>query len=233
MAKETSKEAILRLLKTKSSMKQDVYECTLEAFKHFKSICKELATELNKETGKADKRVTIVYTDKGEFEAELKVAGDILFFYMHTNVFEFDRSHQIRKSSYVKEDEYRSYCGQISVYNFLSDSFKYNRVNDVGYLIGRVFINREKHYFVEGKKQLGFLYNDFSKGILDKEQVRKIVEAGVQYSLEFDLFTPPFEAVRELKVAEVLETSMNMKVQTGKRLGFRFQSDTDIIVPEE
>ncbi|HXC06244.1 MAG TPA: hypothetical protein VNZ86_15910 [Bacteroidia bacterium] len=232
MAKETSKEAILRLLKTKSSMKQDVYECTLESFKYFKAICKELAAELSKETGKNDKRVTVIYTDKGEFEVELKVAGDILFFYMHTNVFEFDRSHQIRKSSYVKEDEYRSYCGQINIYNFLSDSFKYNRVNDVGYLIGRIFVNREKHYFVEGKKQLGFLYNDFSKGIIDKDQVRKIVEASIQYSLEFDLFTPPFEAVRELKVAEVLETSQNMKFQTGKRLGFRFQSDPDSVREE-
>jgi hypothetical protein len=228
MPKEPSKETILRLLKTKSSMKQDVYDRTLEVFKTFKQAAKELAGEVGKEATKADKRIQVTYTDKGEFELELKVAGDILFFHMHTNVFEFDRNHLIRKSSYVKEEEFRSYCGQISIYNFLSDSFKYNRVNDVGYLIGRVFINKEMHYFVEGKKQLGFLYNDFSKNVLEKTAVRSIVDAAVLYSLEFDLFTPPFEAVRELRVSEILETSLNMKVQTGKRLGFRFQSDPDL-----
>jgi hypothetical protein len=229
MQKEPSKDSILRLLKTKSSMKQDVYDRTLEVFKQFKSQIKDLAAEVGKEAGKADKRISVQYIDKGEFEVELKVAGDVLFFYMHTNVFEFDRSHRIRKSSYVKEDEYRSYCGQISIYNFLSDSFKYNRTNDVGYLIGRIFINREKHYFVEGRKQLGFLYNDFSKDLLEKEAIRGIVEAAVLYCLEFDLYTPPFEAVRELKVGEILETSMNMKVQTGKRLGFKFQSENDVV----
>ena len=45
-------------------------------------------------------------------------------------------------TSYVKEDKNRSYCGVIHLYNFLADSFKYNRLNDVGYLIGRVFIIR-------------------------------------------------------------------------------------------
>ena len=49
----------------------------------------------------------------------------------------------------------------INIYNFLADSFKYNRLNDVGYLVGRVFLNKDLHYFVEGKRQLGFLYNDF------------------------------------------------------------------------
>jgi hypothetical protein len=210
-------------------MKQDVYERSFEVFNLFKEVAKELVQELNKEMKKVDDRVNLVYTDKGEFEAELKVAGDVLFFHMHTNVFEFDRSHPIRKSSYVKEQEYRSFCGQISIYNFLADSFKYNRINDVGYLIGRVFVNREKHYFVEGKKHLGFLYNDFSKSLLDKESVRAIIESAITYCLEFDLYTPPFDAVRELKVAEILESSLNMKMQTGKRLGFRFQSDSDQI----
>ena len=46
--------------------------------------------------------------------------------------------------------QYRTYCGVINMYNFLSDSFKYNRENDLGYLIGRMFINKE-NTFVEGK----------------------------------------------------------------------------------
>ena len=94
---------------------------------------------------------------------ELKFAGDVLIFMMHTNVFEFPRHHEIMRTSYIRDDKNRSYCGIINIYNFLADSFKYNRENDIGYLIGRVFINYENHYYIEGKKELGLIYNDFAK----------------------------------------------------------------------
>ena len=117
----------------------------------------------------------------------------------------------------------------IQVFNFLADSFKYNRVNDLGYLIGRIFINKELHYFVEGKRQLGFLYNDFVNTVIEKEALRAIVESAILYCLNFDLFTPPFESVKEVNVSDVLAVESNMQISTGKRLGFRFQSDTDQI----
>src|SRR5574340_1141800 len=57
----------------------------------------------------------------------------------HTNVFEFDTRHLVWKTSYVKEKATRSFCRMINVYNFLPDSFKYNRANDLGYLVARIF----------------------------------------------------------------------------------------------
>ena len=58
---------------------------------------------------------------------------------------------QREKQKYVKEDKMRSFCGVIHVYNFLNDSFKYNRLNDVGNLVARIFVNKDKHFFVEGE----------------------------------------------------------------------------------
>jgi hypothetical protein len=228
MEKKDPRELILSTLKEKSVLKQDVYRQTVSVFEMFKSVLKEVAADLSQKMAAVDKRVLIEFKDTGEFELEMRVAGDILIFYMHTNVFEFDRSHSIWKSSYVRDNEYNSYCGMINVYNFLTDSFKYNRVNDIGYLIARIFINRELHYFVEGKRQLGFLYNDFVHSVIDREKVTAIVESLILYCLAFDLFTPPFDAVKEVTVMELQEATSNMQV-TGKRLGFRFQSDTDKI----
>ena len=226
MEKSTPRELILKTLQEKSVLKQDVYRQTVSVFAMFKATLKEVATDLSKKMADIDKRVVIEFHDKGEFELEMRVAGDILIFYMHTNVFEFDRSHSIWKTSYVRENEFNSYCGMINVYNFLSDSFKYNRVNDLGYLIARIFINREQHFFVEGKRQLGFLYNDFVRSMIDKEKVTAIIESLILYCLAFDLFTPPFDAVKEVTVMEMQEATNNMQA-TGKRLGFRFQADTD------
>ncbi|MGL4598712.1 MAG: hypothetical protein ACRCYO_14440 [Bacteroidia bacterium] len=224
---ESAKDIILRLFEEKASLKQDVFHKTIATFKELKSVVKEVVDEFKPLAHKIDPRITVEYKDRSEVEMELHVAGDVLIFYMHTNVFEFDRSHPIWKTSYVREDIARSYCGMINVYNFLADSFRYNRINDLGYLIARVFLNHEAHYFVEGKRQLGFLYNDFPQSQLDRAALRKIVESAIVYALDFDLFTPPFDVMKEVTMSDIMEASFNTKIQTGKRLGFKFQADSD------
>lgn len=229
MAKPTGKELILKLLKEKSSLKQDVFYKNIKIFEELKSVVKEVISDLKQEGSKIDKRIIIDFSEKGPYEIELKVAGDVLFFHMHTNVFEFDKSHPMWKTAYVRDVPSRSYCGMIYVHNFLSDSFKYNRVSDVGYMIARMFVNNEGHYFVEGKRQLGFLYNDFANKVIDREGLKNIVLSAIIYSLDFDLFTPPFDEMQEISVSQILEASENMRIKTGKRLGFRFQADNDQI----
>ena len=178
---------------------------------------------------KVDKDVLVDFIDKSEYEFHIKFGGDILVFFMHTNVFDFEKSHAIWKTSYLKEDELRAYCGMINVYNFLSDSFKYNRLNDVGYLVGRIFLNKDLHYFVEGKRQLGFLYNDFVNEVINNDKIRKIIESSILYSMDFDLLTPHYDTMKVVSVNEVNEVTSAMSIKTGKRLGFKFQADNDFI----
>ena len=68
MEKKTPRELILKTLKEKSSMKQDVYANTLDAFLILKKTAKELAYELSKAAHSIDKRVVIEFKEKGEFE---------------------------------------------------------------------------------------------------------------------------------------------------------------------
>ncbi len=230
MEKLSPHELILKSLKEKSSMKQDVYEKTFKAFSMMKSIAFEIIRDINADPTHTDKRVVVEYRERGEFEFEIRISGDLLIFAMHTNIFEFDKSHLIWRSSYLKEDHYRSFCGMINIYNFLNDSFRYNRVNDLGYLIGRIFTNKENHYFLEGKRQLGFLYNDFVHATVDEKAMRAVLESTILYCLNFDLYTPPFDSIKEISVSEMQAASESMQIKTGKRLGFRFQADSDEIV---
>jgi carbamate kinase len=130
------------------------------------------------------------------------------------------------KTSYIKEDKRRSYCGIIHIFNFLADSFKYNRTSDIGYMIGRIFVNRETHYFVEGKREIGLLYNNFSSSELDTRAIITILQSSILYTLNFDLLTPPYDNMKEVTVQEMQTTLDNLQFRTGKRLGFRFQSDS-------
>ncbi len=224
-----TKELIIQTIKDKSILKQNVYNNTILNFKLLKKVLKELVDEIKDDVSKLDDRILIEYKDKGEFEARICIAGDVLIFHMHTNIFQFDKSNSVWKTSYLKEQDNRGYCGVFNIYNFLNDSFKYNRVNDSGYLIARIFVNNENHYIVEGKRQLGFLYNDFVNETLNQEKMREIVESAILYTLNFDLLTPPYDEVKEVTVYQMLELSNNMRIKTGKRLGFKFQADSDLI----
>ena len=224
-----ARDLIIKLLEEKSTLKQDIFHNLIARFAEFQTQLKDTADDLSGHMKKVDKRVLVEYKDKGEFESELRVAGDLLIFHMHTNIFEFDKGHPLWKTSYIKDNPKNSYCGMIVVYNFLADSFKFNRVNDVGYMVARIFINKDNHYFVEGKRQMGFLYNDFSNGVMDTGSIKKVVESIILYSLDFDLLTPPFDSVKEVSVMEIQETANAMQIKTGKRLGFRFQADSDQI----
>ena len=227
--KKNAKDLILYTLKTKASLKQVVFRKTREIFQDFREEGEKLATELKTEMEKIDHDVVIEFFDKGENEFHIKFGGDVLVFFMHTNVFDFDNSHSIWKSSYVKEDELRVYCGMINMYNFLADSFKYNRINDIGYLVARLFVNKDLHYFVEGKRQLGFLYNDFNNEVIDNKKIREIIESAILYSMSFDLLTPPYDTMKEVSVNEVVEATNAMNIKTGKRLGFKFLADDNNI----
>ena len=121
---DSQREQVIKMLREKSVMKQDVYKNTHNNFEVLKEVVKEIAEDLKTEVQKIDKRVTVDYRFTSDHEIELKVAGDMLVFYMHSNVFEFDRSHTMFKTGYVKKNGLNSYSGIIYVYNFLADSFK-------------------------------------------------------------------------------------------------------------
>jgi len=216
-------------LRKKAAFKQDVYHTTLVTFRLFKSVLAEMAEDYRQKFKTDPLQIPFEYHDKGEFEAELRFGGDILIFTMHTNIFEFSRDHEVMKTSYINENKNRSYCGVIMIFNFLADSFKYNRVNDLGYMIGRIFVNNESHYFVEGKREVGQLYNNFQSSLITRESVLLILESAIRYTCNFDLLTPPYDAMKMITVADIQSTLDNMKMTTGKRLGFRFQGDHEEI----
>ena len=231
MEKEKSpKKLVVELLEEKSNLKQKVFDNTLEVFNEIRSILKEIVAEINNEiSGKVDSRVLLEFYDKGTFEVELKIAGDILVFNMHTNVFDFPPDHSVRQITYFEENPYRSFSGIISIYNFLADSIRFNRYEDLGYLIGRIFINVDNHYMVEGKRQLGLLYRDYHLNVVSREALKNIIYSAILYTLDFDLLVPPYDSVSILTVRSMLETINKAKIKTGKRLGFKFYPDSDDI----
>jgi len=227
MNHKESQDLMFDIVTEKSVLKQDVFNNVILNFKILKQVLKEIADDLSTRVGHVDERIVIEYKETGEYEAKVRVAGDLLIFQMHTNVFKFDRENSLWKTSYLSENENRGYCGIINIYNFLNDSFKYYRSNDLGYLVGRIFVNFENHFMVEGKRQLGFLYNDFINNVLDKDQLKSIIQSSIIYCLDFDLLVPNYDLIKEVSVRDVNKMIDDSRMRTGKRLGFVFKSNSD------
>lgn len=219
-------ETIVKLLSEKSVMKQDVFSNTYSVYTSLKEILKERAEALGSHTSKLDKRVTVNFKETSSQSMQMKVAGDMLDFHMHSNVFEFDPSHPMFKTGYIRQNNLNSFCGIIYVYNFLADSFKFNRMNDLGYLIARIFVNREKKFFIETRTQIGYKYANFSAEPVDKDTLTEIVNELIIFAVTFDLFTPPYEAVRQVSVMEIQEKQSSTALRTGKRLGYFGSSES-------
>jgi len=106
----------------------------------------------------------------------------------------------------------------IHVYNFLSDSFRMRRMNDVGTLMSRFFINGEGHHFAEGVGPLNLSLTESEVRASDLQLwlYRLMVTA-----MDFDLQAAPFQAVQEVSVLALEGIREELRQRTGKRLGFR------------
>ena len=228
---------ILNILNTKSSTKQEVFLLTKSVFSSLTKIIERkvnvISSDINKIT---PNNIEVGFEKKGEFETHINFSGDRLVFHMHSNVFDFHPDHPVFIQSYVKEDKMRSFCGVIHIYNFLNDSFKYNRLNDVGHLIARIFINKDGQFFVEGK--IGVLFDVNTFGHDGPDQALKVdipltnnnwftnlVDESILYALNFDLITPNFKDVNIVNLHQILDMNNNHKLRTSKSLGFKFSHE--------
>lgn len=218
---------LCRYIVEKDAMKRAAAENTLRALGMLKERGRGFFEEFGKLRSESypQSEVQIDFSERGALEFTFRFSSDVLLFTVHTNVFEFSRNHEVMKTPYIKEDPNRSFCGVIHIYNFLADSLQYGRENDLGYLIGRVFINKENHYFIEGKKELGLIYSAFGHSVFDEEAACKLLRAAMEYTAKFDLLTPPYDEMKEITVGMVQDELAYKKMRTGKRLGFQFKAD--------
>lgn len=217
-------KAITKALHEKAGIKQEVYKNTREIFNELKATTEQVANKLRSDKSFAKEGISIELKEISEFEFHLKFGGDMLVFIMQTNIFAFPGYHPIYKSSYIKSDHKRSFFGQILLYNFIADSIKYRRKNDFGYLIERIFINIDKHFYVEGMRKLNFAYPDIARNQLTPELLEQFIEDAILISIETDLVMSSFEENFKLTIEQ---KEQNRVKKLGSKLGFQFTASNE------
>ena len=221
---QSLREEILQTIIRQTTLKQRVFDNTFAAFHLLKETLLEMTSELDDALdGKLDRRVRLEYRDRGKFEAQLQVGSEMLIFQMYTDVFIFAPDHPVWQNPYVAAERRHAYCGVVNVYSFLSDSFKFNRNADEGYLIGRLFINDENRYFVEHKGACSVPAERFGSAEIGREELIRLLEETLAFALAFDPYMPAASENRRVTVDQFNTKMDNSKFVTGKRIGYDFE----------
>jgi hypothetical protein len=207
-------------LREKSSAKQAIFRATQAAFTLLRQVSQQLCLELTqKVTADTDASVKIECQPINEMEFHIRFSGDLLVFIMHSNIVTFPDDSRLLNTPYVEADFRRRFFGHIMAYNFMADSIRYQRLNDPGYLLGRLLINIDSHYFLEGVKQLELPDHDMSASTVTAESLRLFVESAMIAAVNNDLIAPPLDDIQKINVKQKLE---NQQVSRGSKVGFSF-----------
>lgn len=212
-------EYLKQMLENKSTAKQTTYKHLQTAFSELAKEAKKIINELKRKVNPGDKDVTMEFITISEHEFHVKLAGDLLIFVLHTNIVTFDSEHNVMKEKYMEENEINRYFGQINIYNFMSDSLKFNRINDPGYLVARIMINHENRFFAEGEGQLDTLFSHISNEPVTEIDLQNIVKLSLTTAIENDLIAPPYTAVKFITLYQKLEHTPELG--GGQKIGFR------------
>lgn len=213
---------IIELLKYKAVAKQKVYRGIQDVFKRMKKVAANFAGQIDQQIQQVDHAVDVEFINVSDFEFQMKFSGDVLVFSMHSNIVTFPKEHVLFKSPYIQQDKRRSFFGAIVAYNFLADSLKYKRMADPGYLIGRMFVNIDEHFYMEGARQWGFLFPDISQNKLGDQILLEFIQSSMIAAMEIDSEMPSFEQEKMISVHQKLNQRMLGNI---KKVGFKTASD--------
>ena len=209
-------------LKQKSAAKQAIFRNTQAAFDCLRLVSQELVVELTRRLTPLDSSVMIEYRSINDMEYHIRFSGDLLVFIMHSNIVTFADDYGPMPSKYVEADFRRRFFGHIMAYNFMADSIKYQRLNDPGYLVGRLLVNIDNHYFLEGVQQLELPENDMADNPITPKARRLFVESAMIAAVNNDLIAPPLPEIQKISVKQKLE---NQQVSRGSKVGFSFSNE--------
>lgn len=218
-APEDPLERIRTMLEYKSTAKQITYKKLLAAFDSLAKESKRIITELKKRVKPGDSDVTLDFKKINAHEFQMKAAGDMVIFVLHTNIVTFDDSHELMKDSYIRASELNRYFGQIMIYNFMSDSLEFNRMNDPGYLLARLLINHEGRYIIEGEGKLGVVFSHISESPITETDLNILVKLALTLAIENDLTALPYPQVKFITLHQKLEKTQELGA--GSKIGFQ------------
>jgi hypothetical protein len=198
---------ILEKLQTTTKLKLNLLEETRKVFDDCLAICEQLAQDLKNADAKD---IPIKVERINEYEFIFRIGADVLVFILQSNIVRLPDETYLSKSKYLKDDITLRFFGQILIYNFLADTLTYGRLDDPGYLICRILLNREHKFFIEGDRKIVYSFPELKENPLTHEKLRNLVELLAEAALDNDLLAPAFQDIMLITYNQKLEHTSSM-----------------------
>ena len=217
---------LFQVLDANVRVKLELYNKAIEWFKQWQEINRQISEDIKKDLlDKGLKNIRVIFQTEGTFEHRLTVGSDTLVFVLHSNIFKLNPDSSYARTDYVREDPTRAYGALVYIYNFLYDTLYYFRLNDVGVLVGRVFVNKDGKFFVEGQRQMGFLYTNWLENQLTAEAMRNITYSALLTALAIELKIPPYAAEQSITLQQFIAQSGMRAIKTARPPGFHLPDE--------
>jgi hypothetical protein len=210
---------ILNKLQYTSQQKLNLYQNTARVFEQLWECCRSIEETLSAQLP-TEGSVTLILQKINEHEFHFRFGADVLVFILQSNIVRLPDDAYLSKSKYLKSDKSLRYFGQVLVYNFMSDTLTYGRLDDPGYLIGRLLLNKENKFFIEGDRRIVFEFPELKDNLATGEKLNHFVTCLMESALENDLLAPEFQDIMIITYEQKLEHTSAMG--SPQKIGFDF-----------
>lgn len=218
MNEQINVDTIYETLRGKSALNKKVLTETQQAFRILRERAEKTALRLREIIVSKKDEMEAKVGDGGEFSFSIEIGPDIITFSNMQDVSAPSGEMPCLKSAYVQQDPSRAYFGQILVYNFLTSSYLQRRMQDPGYMVARILVNKDGVFTVEGVGKVTEEFTDLSATPVNVENMQKLVETCILASLAIDLMMPPADQIQIIPLETHLATGV---VQGIEKVGFR------------
>lgn len=209
-------------LNSKARLKQRIWKNTLKFFAGLRQEG-EKVIEGFKDIGENDDGIPIAFNSMNEFEFHIHFGSDMVVFGLQTNIVTFDSSHYLMQNKYIQQSPDMNFFGQILIYDFMADSMRYNRTQDTGYLLGRILVNFENHFMIEGVRGLHYLFDGIDKTEGSEEKYSLIIKKALAVAVDSDLLAPEFSQIQFVTLG--VRMKGDQEIGHGKKIGFQMSDD--------
>lgn len=208
---------IVSKIQSTSKLKQNLFVQVADLFQLLEQSSRTLARKLEADCG-PENLVPLKVEKSNDYEFSFQVGEDVLVFILQSNIVRLSEETYLSKSKYLKDDANLNYFGQILVYNFLGETIKNERLADPGYLLGRLMVNQENKFFLEGDRKMVYHFPELHENPVTEQKMQDFVELLVSAALDNDLLAPAFGDIMIITYLQKLEHTSGMGHP--KKIGF-------------
>ncbi len=225
---QEKQDLLIQFVDQTVQVKLNLYHQALNWFQTWQAINQDIAREIKELfEQKGLSQVRVAFEQIGAFEHRLTIGGETLIFVLHSNIFKLPPESSYMRTEYVREDPTRAYGALIYIYNFLHDTLYFLRLQDSGVLIARVFVNKDGYFFVEGQRQMGFLFTRWPENKLDAQTMKTITYSAFLTALSIELRLPPYAQEQVITFRQFLAQSGMRAIKTARRPGFQLDLNSE------